>query len=113
MEGSLQRRFNQVVFGHGKQLWALAAHPDDEIFATGGHDKFVALWRRNKLIWNNSVGYEIIALAFHPYGSALAAGSSEGHLVILNVENGATMLTIRVCGSPLNCLGYNQGEMIS
>ncbi|KAL9692524.1 hypothetical protein quinque_005522 [Culex quinquefasciatus] len=108
LEGSLQRRFNQVIFGHGKQLWALAAHPDDEVFATGGHDKYVALWRRHKLIWTSSVGYEIISLAFHPYGAALAAGSSEGHLVVINAENGATMLTIRVCGSPLNCVEFNQ-----
>ncbi|XP_062700192.1 echinoderm microtubule-associated protein-like CG42247 isoform X2 [Aedes albopictus] len=114
LEGSLQRRFNQVIFGHGKQLWALAAHPDDEVFATGGHDKYVALWRRHKLIWTSSVGYEIISLAFHPYGAALAAGSSEGHLVVINAENGATMLTIRVCGSPLNCVEFNQvGDMIA
>ncbi|XP_052863311.1 echinoderm microtubule-associated protein-like CG42247 [Anopheles cruzii] len=113
LEGSLQRRFNQVIFGHGKQLWALAAHPDDEVFATGGHDKFVALWRRQKLIWTTSVGYEIISLAFHPYGAALAAGSSEGHLIVINAENGATMLTIRVCGSPLNAVEFNQvGDMI-
>ncbi|XP_058063513.1 echinoderm microtubule-associated protein-like CG42247 [Anopheles bellator] len=114
LEGSLQRRFNQVIFGHGKQLWALAAHPDDEVFATGGHDKFVALWRRQKLIWTTSVGYEIISLAFHPYGAALAAGSSEGHLIVINAENGATMLTIRVCGSPLNAVEFNQvGDMIA
>ncbi|EAT35090.1 AAEL012717-PA [Aedes aegypti] len=114
LEGSLQRRFNQVIFGHGKQLWALASHPDDEVFATGGHDKYVALWRRHKLIWTSSVGYEIISLAFHPYGAALAAGSSEGHLIVINAENGATMLTIRVCGSPLNCVEFNQvGDMIA
>ncbi|XP_055605100.1 echinoderm microtubule-associated protein-like CG42247 isoform X2 [Uranotaenia lowii] len=114
LEGSLQRRFNQVIFGHGKQLWAMAAHPNDEVFATGGHDKYVALWRRHKLIWTSSVGYEIISLAFHPYGAALAAGSSEGHLVVINAENGATMLTIRVCGSPLNCVEFNTvGDMIA
>lgn len=80
------------------------------MFATGGHDKYVALWRRQKLIWTTSVGYEIIALSFHPYGAALAAGSSEGHLIVINAENGATMLTIRVCGSPLNAVEFNQGK---
>lgn len=57
LEGSLQRRFNQVVFGHGRQLWGLAAHPEDELFATAGHDKNVALWRRHKLIWTSAVRY--------------------------------------------------------
>lgn len=108
LEGSLQRRFNQVVFGHGRQLWGLAAHPEDELFATAGHDKHIALWRKHKLLWTAQVGYECVSLAFHPFGSALAAGSTEGHLLVLNAENGAIMLTLRVCGSPLNCLGFNQ-----
>lgn len=47
--------FWQVVFGHGRQLWGLAVHPDDEIFATAGHDKNIALWRKNKLIWVTQV----------------------------------------------------------
>lgn len=109
VEGSLQRRFNQVVFGHGRQLWGLAAHPEDELYATAGHDKNIALWRKHKLLWTSQVGFECIALAFHPFGSALAAGTTEGHLLVLNAENGASMLTLRVCGSPLNCIGYNQG----
>lgn len=60
------------------------------------------------------MGYECISLAFHPFGSALAAGSSEGHLIVINAETGSTMLTLRVCGSPLNCLEYNQiGDMVA
>jgi hypothetical protein len=44
----------------------------------------------------------------------LAAGSSEGHLIVINAETGSTMLTLRVCGSPLNCLEYNQiGDMVA
>lgn len=110
LEGSLQRRFTQVVFGHGRQLWGLAAHPEDELYATAGHDKHVALWRKNKLIWTIQTGYECVALAFHPFGTALAAGSTEGHLLVINCDNGAVMLTLRVCGSPLNCVSYNQGK---
>ncbi|XP_043071380.1 echinoderm microtubule-associated protein-like CG42247 isoform X2 [Drosophila grimshawi] len=114
LEGSLQRRFTQVVFGHGRQLWGLAAHPEDELYATAGHDKHVALWRKNKLIWTIQTGYECVALAFHPFGTALAAGSTEGHLLVINCDNGAVMLTLRVCGSPLNCVSYNQvGDMIA
>ncbi|XP_037908857.1 echinoderm microtubule-associated protein-like CG42247 isoform X3 [Hermetia illucens] len=114
LEGSLQRRFNQVVFGHGRQLWGLAAHPEDEIFATAGHDKHIALWRKQKLLWTMQSGYECVSLAFHPFGQALAAGSTEGHLLVINSENGAAMLTLRVCGSPLNCIAYNQvGDMIA
>ncbi|XP_012282352.1 echinoderm microtubule-associated protein-like CG42247 [Orussus abietinus] len=114
VEGSLQRRFNQVVFGHGRQLWGLAVHPDDEVFATAGHDKNIALWRRHKLLWTTQVGFECICIAFHPFGVALAAGSSEGHLLVLAADTGAAVATLRVCGSPLSCIGYNPtGEIVA
>ncbi|XP_076290280.1 doublecortin-domain-containing echinoderm-microtubule-associated protein isoform X2 [Lasioglossum baleicum] len=114
LEGSLQRRFNQVVFGHGRQLWGLAVHPDDEVFATAGHDKNIALWRRHKLLWTTQVGFECICIAFHPFGVALAAGSSEGHLLVLAADTGTAVATLRVCGSPLSCIGYNPtGEIVA
>ncbi|XP_045445645.1 echinoderm microtubule-associated protein-like CG42247 [Melitaea cinxia] len=114
MEGSLQRRFNQVIFGHHKHLMGVAVHPDDEMFATAGHDKNIALWKAHKLIFATQVGYECVSLAWHPGGGALAAGSTEGHLVILNAEAGAHVATLRVCGSPLNCLQYNSaGDLLA
>lgn len=61
-------------------------------------------------IWTVQTAHECVSLAFHPAGSALAAGSTEGHLIVLNTEAaGATVASVRVCGSPLNALGYNQG----
>ncbi|KAK4875879.1 hypothetical protein RN001_012301 [Aquatica leii] len=105
MEGSLQRRFNQIIFGHSRQLWGLSVHPDDELFATAGHDKIIALWRKHKTVWTTQVSYECISLCFHPFGVALAAGSTEGHLIVLNAETGVVATTIRVCGSPLTCVG--------
>ncbi|KAE8743682.1 hypothetical protein FOCC_FOCC010723 [Frankliniella occidentalis] len=114
LEGSLQRRFNQVVFGHCRQLWGLAVHPDEEMFATGGHDKHVALWRKHKLVWCTQVPYEVVSLSFHPFGMALAVGSTEGHLIVLNAETSATVASVRVCGSPLSCLAYNPaGDVIA
>ncbi|CAG9783542.1 unnamed protein product [Diatraea saccharalis] len=86
MEGSLQRRFNQVLFGHHKQLMGLAVHPDDEMFATAGHDKNIALWKGHKLVFATQVGYECVSLAWHPSGGALAAGSTEGDIKALSPE---------------------------
>lgn len=113
VEGSLQRRFNEVIFGHGRQLWGLAVHPEDEIFATAGMDKMIVLWRKHKLIWSSQVEYECISLAFHPYGSALAVGTTAGHLLVLNSESGEINTTVRVCAAPLNCIGFNQGELLN
>ncbi|KPJ07925.1 Echinoderm microtubule-associated protein-like CG42247 [Papilio machaon] len=107
LEGSLQRRFNQIIFGHHKLLMGMAVHPDDEMFATAGNDKNIALWKGHKPIFVTQVGYECVSLAWHPSGGALAAGSTEGHLVVLNADAGSHVATLRVCGSPLNCLQYN------
>lgn len=102
------------MFGHGRQLRGLAVHPDDEVFATAGHDKIIALWRKTKLLWTTQAAFECIALTFHPFGAALAAGSSEGHLLILNSETGQIVNTLRVCGAPLSCVAFNpSGELIA
>ena len=55
------------------------------------------------------VSFEVVSLSFHPFGMALAAGSTEGHLIVLNAETSATVASVRVCGSPLSCLAYNPG----
>lgn len=112
VEGSLQRRFNEVIFGHGRQLWGLAVHPEDELFATAGMDKTIVLWRKHKLIWMVGVDFECISLAFHPFGNALAVGTTAGHLLILSVESGETAATVRVCAAPLNCIAFNQGRCL-
>lgn len=47
--------FLQIIFGHSKQLWGLAVHPDDELFATAGYDKNISLWKRHALLWSTQV----------------------------------------------------------
>lgn len=51
----LQTYLLQIVFGHSKQLWGLAVHPDDELFATAGYDKNISLWKRHALLWSTQV----------------------------------------------------------
>lgn len=86
-----------------------AAHPEDELFATAGMDKAIILWRKQKLIWNVAVEFECISLAFHPYGSALVVGTTAGNLLVLSVESGEVLSTVRVCAAALNCMAFNQG----
>ncbi|RZF34307.1 hypothetical protein LSTR_LSTR011808 [Laodelphax striatellus] len=114
VEGSLQRRFNQVVFGHHKQLLGLAVHPDDDLFASAGHDKVIAMWRKHKLIWSTQIAYECTSLAFHPFGVVLSVGTADGHLIVLNSESGAMVATVRVCGSILSCQNFAPaGDMLA
>ncbi|KAK4287993.1 hypothetical protein Pmani_038950 [Petrolisthes manimaculis] len=65
MEGSLQRRFNQVVFGHSKQLWGLAVNHLDGSLATAGYDKHIVKWRDTHLEWRIQVQSECVSVAIH------------------------------------------------
>ena len=59
LEGSLQRKFNMVIYGHTKTINAVSTHPNDVSFVTVGADKVVAKWRRSKLLWKVQVRYYI------------------------------------------------------
>ncbi|XP_042868750.1 echinoderm microtubule-associated protein-like CG42247 [Penaeus japonicus] len=109
LEGSLQRRFNQVVFGHSKQLWAMAVNQLDGAVATAGYDKHIVKWRENQLEWRIQAQSECVSVAVHPMGTVISAGTIDGHLVVLNNNTGLHVATVRVCGSPLSCLAYNPG----
>ncbi|CAL4086301.1 unnamed protein product, partial [Meganyctiphanes norvegica] len=112
LEGSLQRRFNQVIFGHSKQLWGLAVNQLDGTVATAGYDKHIIKWRDNQLDWRIQAQSECVSVAVHPQGTVIAAGTIDGHLIVLNANTGLHVATVRVCGSPLSCISYNPGGEI-
>ncbi|CAB0005878.1 unnamed protein product, partial [Nesidiocoris tenuis] len=100
-----------------EELTGASFHPlDDNLLITHGKGH-LTFWTRRKDGYFEKTDiikpttYECVSLSFHPFGVALAAGSSEGHLVVLNAENGNIITTVRVCGSPLNCLGYSPGVL--
>nr|XP_045610658.1 echinoderm microtubule-associated protein-like CG42247 [Procambarus clarkii] len=109
LEGSLQRRFNQVVFGHSKQLWGLAVNHMDGTVATAGYDKNIIKWRDFQLEWRIQAQSECVSVAVHPQGTRISAGTIDGHLVVVNGLTGQHVTTLRVCGSPISCLAYNPG----
>lgn len=48
--------YGQVVFGHSKQLWALAPCHDNDCYVTAGYDKLVVKWSdHHKVIWKSPV----------------------------------------------------------
>ena len=114
LEGSLQKKFSMVVFGHTRQLPALATHPTDASFVTAGTDKVVAMWRRSKLIWKLVVQTEPASICYHPKGSVVAVGTSDGHMVIISADNGVHVTTMRVCGAAISSIKFNMdGDMIA
>ena len=73
--------------GHGEgELWALATHSDEKVFATGSDDKTIRIWNAEEksLIIRCSVPHAVRSLAFSPDGAHLAAGFQSGSFVVLN-----------------------------
>jgi len=114
LEGSLQRKFNMVVYGHTKPVTALTTHPSDVSFVTAGTDKVVAKWRRSKLIWKLTVQAECASACHHPQGSVVAVGTTDGHMIVISTDSGSHVTTIRICGSALNGLKFNlDGDVVA
>ncbi|CAG0926294.1 unnamed protein product [Notodromas monacha] len=51
LEGGLQSKFQPLVVGHAKQLWALAVHPSLPVFASAGFDRNILKWKNHKPEW--------------------------------------------------------------
>ena len=114
LEGSLQRKFNMIIFGHMNHLQALATHPMDVSFITAGIDKIVANWRRSKLIWKTQVQSDCISACYHPQGTVVAIGTSDGNMIILRSETGDHVTTTRICGSAITAIKFClDGDMVA
>ncbi|XP_037085489.1 echinoderm microtubule-associated protein-like CG42247 [Pollicipes pollicipes] len=110
LEGSIMRRFNTVVFGHSKHLWALAGCNDDDCFITAGYDKLVVKWNdHHKVIWKSPIGSEAVSCAIHPLDTVVAVGSIDGYLSVFKLSDGSQIGSFRVCGQPLSSLSYSPG----
>ena len=66
--GSLSLPFRLLVQGHTEQVHALAAHPHQPQFLSGGHDKCLILWDSlsNSAIWAAEFEDPIQSCCFSP-----------------------------------------------
>ena len=76
-----------VYQGHTEgELWALAVHQSQPVFATGSDDKSIRLWsmEHHSMLSRCSVPHPVRSLAFSPNGSHLAAGMQDGSFTVLD-----------------------------
>ena len=114
LEGSLQKKFNMIIFGHSSKLNDIATHPSDVSFVTVGSDKIVANWRRSKLIWKLQIGSEGLCASFHPQATVVAVGTSDGNMIIIRTDSGDHVTTTRICGTSITAIKFcMDGDLVA
>lgn len=63
----------KIKQGHTEELCALAIHPTQNQFITGGYDKNIHLWdtMSHLVVWSKDIGESVHASSFSPDGSII------------------------------------------
>ncbi|CAB3992368.1 echinoderm microtubule-associated -like 6 [Paramuricea clavata] len=99
-----------LVQGHAEgELWALAVHPKKAMFATGSDDQSIRLWSLSDrtLLARVDLEQKIRSLAFHPDGSQLAAGLSDGSFMVLKARDLSEVLHTKDRSEVIHELKYS------
>ncbi|XP_046338524.1 echinoderm microtubule-associated protein-like 6 isoform X1 [Haliotis rufescens] len=72
------------------EVWGLAVHPSQEVYATASDDKTLRLWElgaENKMINYKELKQPARCVTFSPDGKAIAIGHRDGSFVVVNAES--------------------------
>ncbi|XP_042903129.1 echinoderm microtubule-associated protein-like 2 isoform X6 [Parasteatoda tepidariorum] len=86
LQGTLSLNFSLIVQGHTEEIWALAVHPSQSQFISGGHDHFIHMWdtMSHSVVWSKDIGEAVQSACFSPDGSVLALATSSGRWSVLD-----------------------------
>ncbi|XP_076315888.1 echinoderm microtubule-associated protein-like CG42247 [Tachypleus tridentatus] len=113
-EGSAQRKFRPLIFGHAREIRAIASDPKGDGFYTAGDDKVVCKWNLHSLEWHVSVEAECLSLSVHRDAIIVAAGMNNGQVTLLSSQNGLVVSTVSITNSALNVLAFSpEGDVLA
>eukprot|EP00051_Salpingoeca_urceolata_P007134 m.94665 g.94665 ORF g.94665 m.94665 type:complete len:1961 (-) comp15130_c0_seq1:316-6198(-) len=99
-----------LVGGHGAgELWGLAVHPTEQIFATASDDCMIGVWsaQTHKSISSWLMPSHCRSCTFSHDGSALAIGLSDGSVSIMDVKSQKRLAHMRHRKESISDLKYS------
>lgn len=104
LQGTFELSFQEIVSGHVDEVWALAAHPQQNQFLSAGYDAHIHLWDTltHRAIWSSSLGVRKNILLFKSMSLILpklnqqdqaqsACFSSTGEVIVVGLTSGKWM----------------------
>lgn len=88
LTGSFDLALSPVIMGHTDELWALAVHPQQPQFVTGGRDRLLQLWDSlsHSVVWSKDIGEPLQSCAFAANGGMIAVGGLTGKWLVFDTQ---------------------------
>ncbi|KAM4642300.1 echinoderm microtubule-associated protein-like 2 isoform 2-T2 [Discoglossus pictus] len=109
MSGSLESGLTCLIQGHTDELWGLCSHPSSELFLTCGQDKLVHLWnsREHQPVWSTTLEDPARVAGFHPSGSVVAIGTTNGRFLVLDSLTHVIVTTVSDATEQISVTRYS------
>ncbi|CAG0888088.1 unnamed protein product, partial [Cyprideis torosa] len=109
LNGSWDLSLSPLVLGHFDELWALAVHPLQKQFVSGGHDKVLRLWDSlaHQCVWTKEFESGVQSACFSPDGSVLVVALATGRWIALNPETRETLASQTDGNEPLQVAQFS------
>ena len=108
LEGSMQSKFEVLVWSHSQGVTSLAPHPSSLAYVTAGQDRVVAVWREVGLAWRVELETEPTSTTYQPGGGVVVVGTTDGYMVVLRAESGAHVTTVKVCDDAISAITFSR-----
>lgn len=115
LEGSMQTKFSNILSTHANPVQCLAVHPSEHTFVSSSADeRLLCKWSAisHRILWKTMVDKPIGCAAFHPDGTCVAIGTSNGRIALISSETGQHILTIPVAQTNVDAMSTTNKHVV-
>ncbi|UYV78229.1 EML1 [Cordylochernes scorpioides] len=109
LQGTLLLNFSTVIQGHTEEVWALAVHPTQQQFLSGGVDQWLHLWdtMSHSVVWSKDLGEPARSACFSPDGSHIAVATARGYWAVLDAATRQVYASCVDGSEPIECIAFS------